>query len=226
MLRPGMHLEEMWKACDRLDDFIGERFNYAYDEKYGYLTSFPTNVGTGLRASVTVHLPMLSKGKKFNGLVTEMGCFGAKIRGIYGEGSENYGSLYEVSNQKTLGLSEKEILDMVNRVANQLISQENQVRRLTREKRGISCEDEAYKSYGVLKYARRLTSKDAMIFLSQLMQGINDGVLEMKEPLSVYRLMLGIQPASLQKNSDRPLSKEELDIARAVYIRSQLPDLK
>jgi protein arginine kinase len=226
MLRPGMHLEEMWKACDRLDDFISERFHYAFDEKYGYLTSFPTNVGTGLRASVTVHLPMLSKGKKFNGLVTEMGCFGAKIRGIYGEGSENYGSLYEVSNQKTLGLSEKEILDMVNRVASQLISQENQVRRLTREKRGISCEDEAYKSYGVLKYARRLTSKDAMVFLSQLMQGINDGVLEMKEPLSVYRLMLGIQPASLQKNSDRPLSKEELDIARAVYIRSQLPDLK
>jgi protein arginine kinase len=226
MLRPGMHLEEMWRACDRLDDFIGERFNYAYDDKYGFLTSFPTNVGTGLRASVTVHLPMLSKGKKFNGLVTEMGCFGAKIRGIYGEGSENYGSLYEVSNQKTLGLSEKEILDMVNRVAIQLISQENQVRRLTKEKRGISCEDEAYKSYGVLKYARRLTSKDAMIFLSQLMQGINDGVLEMKEPLSVYRLMLGIQPASLQKDSDRPLSKEELDIARAVYIRSQLPDLK
>jgi protein arginine kinase len=226
MLRPGMHLDEMWKACDQLDDYIGERFNYSYDEKYGYLTSFPTNVGTGLRASVIVHLPMLSKGRKFNDLVTEMGCFGAKIRGINGESSENYGSLYEISNQKTLGLSEKEILDMVSRVASQMISQENQVRRLTREKQGISCEDEAYKSYGVLKYARRLTSKDAMIFLSQLMQGVNDGVLKMQEPLSVYRLMLGIHPASLQKNSDRPLGKDELDVARAVYIRSQLPDLK
>lgn len=226
MLRSGLHLEELWKACDKIDDFISERFSYAFDEKYGYLTSFPTNVGTGLRASVTLHLPNLSRGKKFSELVTEMSRFGAKIRGIYGEGNENYGSLYEVSNQKTLGLTEKEILDVVNRVAVQLLNQENQVRRLAREKHGIECEDEAYKSYGVLKYARRLSSRDAMVFLSQLMQGINDGVLEMAEPLSVYRLMLGIQPASLQKNSDRPLDKVELDTARAAYIRSELPELK
>jgi protein arginine kinase len=226
MLRSGLHLDELWKLCDKIDDYIGERFNYAFDEKYGYLTSFPTNVGTGLRASVTLHLPMLSKGKKFNGLVTEMGCFGAKIRGIYGEGSENYGSLYEVSNQKTLGLTEREIIEMVKRVATQLLNQENQVRSLNREKHALACEDEAYKSYGVLKYARRLTSRDAMIFLSQMMQGMNDGVLEMTKPLSVYSLMLGIQPASLQKNSDRPLSKDELDEARADYIRVRLPDLK
>lgn len=226
LLSAGLHLEELWKRADAMDDYINERFAYAFDEKYGYLTAFPTNVGTGLRASVVLHLPMLSMGKKFSGLVAEMGRFGASVKGVYGEGAENYGALYEVSNQKTLGITEKEILDLVNRVALQLLSQENQVRRMTMEKHGLECEDEAYKSYGVLKYARRLSAKDAMTFLSHLMSGISDGALELSEPCSVYRLMLGIQSANLQKLSDRPLGKAELDAARASYIRSELPELK
>lgn len=226
LLAAGFHLEELWRRADRLDDYINERFAYAYDDKYGYLTSFPTNVGTGMRASVVLHLPRLSMGKKFGGLVSEMGRFGAQIRGVYGEGSDNYGALYEVSNQKTLGLSEKEIVDLVSRVALQLAAQEQQVRRMALEKHSLECADEAYKSYGVLKYARRLSAKDAMVFLSQLMSGVADGILELREPCSVYRLMLGIQPANLQKLSDRPLGKEELDAARASYIRSELPELR
>lgn len=222
----GLHLDEMWKRADQMDDYINARFSYAFDTKYGYLTSFPTNVGTGLRASVILHLPNLSMGKKFHGLVAEMGRFGAAVKGVYGEGSENYGALYEVSNQKTLGMTEKEILDLVNKVALQLISQEQQVRKMALEKHGLECLDEAYKSYGVLKYARRLSGKDAMIFLSQLMSGIADGLLETKEACSVYRLMLGIQPANLQKLSSAPLSKEELDVARASYLRAELPELK
>lgn len=226
LLTAGLHLDELWKRADQLDDYINERFPYAFDEKYGYLTAFPTNVGTGLRASVVLHLPMLSAGKKFTGLVAEMGRFGASVKGVYGEGSENYGALYEVSNQKTLGISEKEILDRVAKVALQMLSQENQVRRMAMEKHGVECADEAYKSYGVLKYARRLSAKDAMTFLSHLMSGIANGSLKMEEPCSVYRLMLGIQPANLQKLSDRPLGKEELDMARASYIRAELPELK
>lgn len=226
LLSAGLHLHELWERADRLDDYINERFPYAFDEKYGYLTSFPTNVGTGLRASVVLHLPMLSSGRKFAGLVSEMGRFGASVKGVYGEGAENYGALYQVSNQKTLGISEKEILDLVTKVALQLLSQEQQVRRMALEKHGLECADEAYKSYGVLKYARRLSAKDAMTFLSHLMLGMADGSLAMKEPCSVYRLMLGIQPANLQKLSDRPLGKEELDIARATYLRAELPELK
>ncbi len=225
VMSPGFHLEELWKRADQLDDYINMRFPYAFDEKYGYLTSFPTNVGTGMRASVVLHLPRLSMGKKFTGLVTEMGRFGASVKGVYGEGSENYGALYEVSNQKTLGLLEKEILDLVGRVAMQLLAQEEQVRSLALEKHRLECEDEAYKSYGVLKYARRLSAKDAMTFLSQLMSGVTDGIFETREPCAVYRLMLGIQPANLQKLSDRPLGKEELDVARAAYIRTELPEL-
>lgn len=226
MIAPGLHLGELWNQCDQMDDYINARFPYAFDQKYGYLTSFPTNVGTGMRASVVVHLPMLSMGKKFNGLVTEMGRFGAAVRGVYGEGSENYGSLYEISNQKTLGLTEKEILDLVNRVAMQLLAQEKQVRKMTMEKRCLEYEDEVYKSYGVLKYARKMSAKDAMIFLSQIMSGIVDGILKTEGECAVYRVMLGIQPANLQKISERPLEKEELDEARAAYIRRALPELK
>lgn len=225
VIAPGLHLGEAWKRADAMDDYINARFSYAFDEKYGYLTSFPTNVGTGMRASVILHLPTLSKGRRFNGLVTEMSRFGAVIKGVCGEGSENYGALYEVSNQKTLGMTEKEILDLVNRVASQLMAQERQVRDLALEKHGLECADEAYKSYGVLKYARRLSYKDAMTFLSGMMGGISDRLLQTAEPCPVYRLMLGIQPANLQKISERPLGKEELDAARASYLRAELPEL-
>jgi len=225
LLSCGNHLEELWQQADRLDDYINERFAYAYDQKYGYLTSYPTNTGTGMRASVILHLPTLSLGKRFQGMVMEMSRFGAVIKGVYGTGNENYGSLYQISNLKTLGTTEKEILDRVNKVSEQLLAQERQIRRMTMEKRGLECEDEAYKSYGVLKYARRLAAKEAMIFLSQLMSGINDGILKLKEPCSIYRLMLGIQPANLQKLSDHPLGKEELEVARATYLRAELPEM-
>lgn len=226
LLAPGLHLEELWERADAFDNFINERFPYAFDERYGYLTSFPTNVGTGLRASVVVHLPMLSLGRKFSGLIADMSRFGTAIRGVYGEGEENFGSLYEISNQKTLGQSEKEIVDMVTKTAIQLTNQEMAVRKMSVQRRRLEREDEVYKSYGVLKYARRLTARDAMIFLSQIMAGVADGLLAMEQPCSIYRLMLGLQPANLQKISDRPLSKEELEVARAEFIRRKLPELK
>jgi protein arginine kinase len=226
VLGVGLHLEELWERADRIDDYINERFAYAFDDRYGYLTSFPTNVGTGLRASVVIHLPMLSQGRKFSSLINEMSRFGAVIRGVYGEGEDNFGSLFEVSNQKTLGQTEREIIDTVSKAAIQLTNQEMQVRKLSLQRHRIEREDEVCKSYGVLKYARRLTSRDAMIFLSQIMAGLADGLIATEEAVSVYRLMLGIQPANLQKLSDRPLSKEELDGARAEFIRRELPELK
>ena len=225
-MAPGLCLKELWNQADKMDNYINERFPYAYDEKYGYLTTYPTNVGTGLRASVLIHLPTLSKGKKFNSLLGEMSRFGTRIQGVCGEGDENYGSLYIISNQKTLGVSEEEIADMVSRVAAQLDSQENKVRSMALAAHKMERADEAYKSFGVLKYARRLSWKDAQEFLSSVMTGLSDGRLEFKEPLSIYKVMLGMQTANLQKLSERPLSKDELDIARAAYIRNALPELK
>lgn len=225
VLQTGLHLEELWDKANRIDDYINERFAYAFDSRYGYLTSYPTNMGTGLRASVVVHLPMLSQGKKFSSLLGDMSRFGAAVRGVYGEGEENFGSLYEVFNLKTLGQTEREIIDTVTKAAIQLTNQEQQVRKLSLQRRRAEREDEVYKSYGVLKYARRLNARDAMVFLSRLMAGLADGLITTGEAFSTYRLMLGIQPASLQKLSDKPLSKEELDGARAEFIRKELPEL-
>lgn len=226
LLSTGLCLNELWTRADHLDDYINARFPYAFDEKYGYLTSFPTNVGTGLRAAVMVHLPTLSMGKKFNSLLADLARFGILVRGVYGEGRENYGALYEVSNQKTLGQTEKEIIDLVAKAAGQLNDQENQVRALALKGHRLELEDQVYKSFGVLKYARRLSMREAMTYLSQLMAGISDHLILLEEPCPVYRLMLGIQTANLQKLSDKPLNKSELDAARAAYLRAELPNMK
>lgn len=225
-LEKGLRLGECWQRADEADDFIGDRFEYSFDEKYGYLTSFPTNVGTGLRASVIVHLPALSRKKNFNSLVADMGRFGTLVRGVYGEGGENFGALYQVSNQKTLGQTERELVDLVTKAAAELDAQERRLRRDALKQRPVVCADEAYKSYGVLKYARRLTRKDGMEFLSQIMAGVTDGILKTVEPCSIYGLMLGIQPANLLIQAEKPLSKEELDGARADFLRARLPEIR
>ena len=225
VLEAGLNLEGCYKRADRMDDYISERFEYSFDEKYGYLTSYPTNVGTGLRASVVLHLPLLSRKRSFNSLVADMGRFGTAVRGVYGEESENYGSLYQVSNQKTLGQSEREIIELVTKAAAELDAQERRLRQEALKQKPLGCQDEVYKSYGVLRYARRLTRKDAMEFLSQIMVGVRDGILKTKEPCSIYRIMLGIQPANLLKLAEKPMEKEELEAARAQFVRAELPEI-
>lgn len=221
----GLALGECYRKADAADDSISGVIEYAFDEKYGYLTSYPTNVGTGMRASVLVHLPMLSKKKNFSSLTAEMGRFGTLVRGVYGEGGENFGSLFQVSNQRTLGQTEAEIVDLVTKAAAELDAQEKRLRKEALAQRPVVCADESYKSYGVLKYARRLTRKDAMEFLSQIMTGMADGILKTRIPCSVYGLMLGIQPANLLKQAEKPLNKEELDMARADFLRARLPEI-
>lgn len=225
-IRPGMDLSAALRDADQIDDYVDERFSYAFDEKYGYLTSYPTNVGTGMRASVLIHLPSLSLGKKFQAMLGDMGRFGVSVRGVYGEGRENYGSIYEVSNVKTLGQTERELAELVCKVALQLNDQENQVRQMTLENHRLEREDEVYKSYGVLKYARKLSMKEAMTYLSHLRAGICDGVVALDGACPVYGLILGIQNANLLKIADHPLDKDELDGVRASYIRDHLPDIK
>ena len=226
VLEKGLNLAECYKKANFVDDHIGESVEYAFDEKYGYLTAFPTNMGTGLRASVVIHLPMLSRRKNFNSLVADMGRFGTTIRGVYGEGSENYGSLYRVSNQKTLGQTEKDIIDLVSKAAAELDAQERRLRKVALSQHPVICADEAYKSYGVLKYARRLSRKDSMEFLSQIMAGVSEGILVPQESCSIYELMLGAQTANLLNRADRPLNKEEVDEARADYLREHLPEIR
>ena len=225
-LASGLKLDELWQKADAMDDYVNERYTYAFDEKYGYLTSFPTHVGTGLRACVVLHLPTLSQVRKFQSIVGDMSRFGTAIRGLYGEGSDNYGSLYEISNQRTLGLSEKEIVELVTKAASQLNNQEMRVRNATLNTQRLEREDEVYKSYGVLKYARKISEKDARIFISQLMAGEEDGLMSFDKKCSLYNLVLGIKPANLNLWAKRPLDKDEMDSVRAAYVRQNLPEIE
>ncbi|MCI8514304.1 MAG: ATP--guanido phosphotransferase [Lachnospiraceae bacterium] len=220
-----VNLDQLWNECRRMDDRVNSRFPYAFHEKYGYLTAFPTNMGTGLRVSVILHLPFLSMGKQFRKLITEVGRFGIRVKGMFGEGPENYGNLYEISNQKTLGQTEEEIISLVYRMASHLAANERKVRSLALRENRVVLTDEAYKSYGVLKYARQMSLKEAMTFLSQIRVGLCEGLLQTKEPLNVFGCMLERQPASLMVRRLGEISPEELNILRAETIRDSLPEL-
>lgn len=225
-LSANQSLENMWKRLSCLDDAVGEKIPYAFDHKYGYLTTFLTNVGTGLRASVIVHLPMLSSGAQFRKLVQEYGRFGISIKGLTGDSSENFGGLYEVKNQKTLGQTEEELIGRVSQAASQLAAQERKVKALALRSHRLQLEDEVYKSYGVLKYARKLTYKEGMTYLSQLRLGLCENLIQAKEPVNVFGIMLNIRPANLRTERAAALEGDALDEARACYIREHLPEIQ
>lgn len=223
-MQGGLAFRSVWDQANEMDDWAGERFAYAFDAKYGYLTAFPTNVGTGLRASVLLHLPVISNSKQFRSIMDEAKRIGISIKGVFGEPAENYGALYYVSNQKTLGLTEDEIIVSVQRVAAQLAGQERKTRQELLKGHRNEREDEVYKSYGVLKYARKLSMKEGMIYLSQVRGGIYDGVIRTETPSSIYSLMLGIQPGNLRLTMGG-FEPEKIDYVRADYIRSHLPEV-
>lgn len=218
-------LENMWAHAKRLDDELGEKAPFAFDEKYGYLTTFLTNVGTGLRASVVVHLPMLSSGAQFRKLLQEYSRFGISVKGLAGDSNENFGSLFEVKNQKTLGQTEEELIGLVSQAATQLAAQERKVKSLALRSHRLQIEDEIYKSYGVLKYARKLTYKEGMTYLSQLRMGLCENLVQVEKPVNVFGIMLNIRPANLQKDHAQNLEGDALNEARAQYIQAHLPEL-
>ncbi len=222
---PGSSLHKGWQMMNDLDDQINEQFDYAFSEKFGYLTAFPTNMGTGLRVSVTLHLPLISRERNFKRLMEEIGRMGVSLKGVYGgDPSENYGGMYRLSNQKTLGQSEKEIIENVERFAMQLAGQERQAENeMVRAKRG-DMEDEIYKSFGVLRYARKLSLKESMMYLSQVRMGMANGLIRLKKPVNIHSLMLLSQPASLAQYAGHSLTEEESRFMRARFIQAHLPE--
>lgn len=221
----GIGLYELLERANEIDDYINEHFEYAFSDKYGYLTTYPTNIGTGMRAAIVLHLPASAHSKGFSKLVSNVGRFGVSIRGLHGEGRENIGALFEVSNPKTLGISEKEIIDTVIKVANQLNTNEKKLRESLILEKKLEKQDEAYKSFGVLKYARKLSLKDALSFLSSLMMGNADGLIKLANAGRLYSLMIGVQSSSLLKTEGRPLNEDEIDEIRAKYIRDNIGEL-
>jgi protein arginine kinase len=221
-LSPGDGVDEAYKKADAIDDTLENTLKYAFDGDYGYLTSCPTNAGTGLRVSYMTHLPFLESSNQLKSLITSISKFGMTVRGIYGEGSESLGSIYQISNQVTLGKSEEEIILSLRNITRQVIEREINMLEKTLAHDRASFEDNVYRSYGVLSNCRKISAKEAMTLLSNVRLGFMSGVLKVKKPpLSIYNVVINIQPASLIKNSGRELADNETrDVFRAQYIRN------
>lgn len=220
----GNHLMGAWNKADRVDDFVNERYEYAFDERYGYLTSFPTNVGTGMKAYMILHLPMLSATRKFSAILSEMSRFGVSLKGTVGDGDENYGDMYVAFNQTTLGQSEESRINMLENICAQLIKQERRLRSASLDGHEADRRDQAYKAYGILKYARMLTLKEALEYLSMLRMGTYDKCIPALNPNQLYELMLSVMPNHLQYHESES-SGRYADELRAEYIRKQLPEM-
>lgn len=221
-LFPGLQLKEAWALASRIDDFFEERLDYAFDETLGYLTSCPTNVGTGVRASVMMHLPALVMTQQINRILPAVTQVGLAVRGIYGEGSEAVGSLFQISNQVTLGQSETEIVDKISSVALQLVHHEQRAREQLMHEVRVKLEDRVQRSLGVLAHARVVDSKEAMRRLSDLRLGIDLGLVSGISATILNELIVQTQPGFLQHISGRQLDTDERDVCRASLIRERL----
>ena len=225
-LSNGMNINEAFRKANELDDFLDSEFDYAFDEKYGYKTTYPTNVGTGLRAGYTLHLPGLAGAKRISKIATELGRFGVKMKAVYGD-DVGYGDFYQVATQKTLGQTEQEIIDDLNDIVMQIIKQEREQRSFLYEKDRVKLEDGVYRSYGVLKYARKLTLRDALTLIGEIMLGNSLGIIALEETTGFFvnKIIMDIQPAVINNTSQRAMSVEEADIIRAQYIRNNCPEI-
>jgi protein arginine kinase len=219
----GMNLEQAYLEADRIDDIAYEKLHFAYDEKFGYLTSCPTNAGTGMRASCMMFLPALSSARMIQKLIEEVGKYGVTVRGIYGEGTKSLGSIYQISNQKTLGISESEIIENLKRIVLQVVKQERKRREYMLSVNADEIEDQVYRSFGVLRYARQISSDDAMTLLSQIKFGVDCGLISFDREFNIHKLMMGVQPGSLQWTLGKNVGSLTRDQARAEYIRKELP---
>ena len=215
----GFQLEQAWVVLNPIDDWIEARITYAYDETLGYLTGCPTNTGTGLRASIMMHLPALAVTQHINVILHTITKIGLTARGLYGEGSEALGCIYQISNQITLGLSEDEIIHNLTIAAQQIIAKERQARKTLLQVNGIGLEDGMWRAYGLLTHARRMDLKEFMALWSQLRLGvylkrIPDVPTEALDPL-----MIGAQDGMLKTGAE---DAEDLEVSRADFVRYAL----
>lgn len=221
-LASGLKLKDVFERSNDIDDLLEETLDFAFDEKRGYLTSCPTNVGTGMRASVMMHLPALVLSQQLNRIVPAINQLGLVVRGIYGEGSEALGNLFQISNQMTLGKSEMDIVEDLESVVSQLIERERYAREMLLQNSKIQLENRVYRSYGVLQYSRIIDSKEAANCLSDVRLGIDLSLIQDVSRTILNELMILTQPGFLQQYAGERLNSDERDIRRASIIREAL----
>jgi protein arginine kinase len=218
----GFQVHEAWDIASKIDDIFEEQVDYAFDEKHGYLTSCPTNVGTGIRVSVMMHLPALVMTGQISRILSAVTQVGLAVRGLYGEGSEAAGNLFQVSNQITLGQSEQEIIENLFQVARQMIEHEKSARSKLLTESRPRVEDRVRRSYGVLSQAIIMDSKEASQRLSDIRLGVHLGLLPELNDQTLNELLVSTQPGFLQQTYGEALSPEQRDMTRAELIRSRL----
>jgi protein arginine kinase len=218
----GFQVREAWDYASKIDDIFEEQVDYAFDEKHGYLTSCPTNVGTGIRASVMMHLPALVMTGQINRILSAVTQVGLAVRGLYGEGSEATGNLFQVSNQITLGQSEQEIIENLFQVARQMIEHEKSARNKLLTESRPRVEDRVRRSFGILTQAIIMDTKEASQRLSDIRLGVHMGLLPELSDQILNELLVSTQPGFLQQTFGEALSPEQRDMTRAELIRSRL----
>ena len=216
---PGFEIEELLKLMVEIDTKFGKALNYAYNDKYGYLTACPTNVGTGMRVSVMVHLPALTKTGNIQKVLNIINNFGMNIRGIYGEGSKAAGDMYQISNKQTLGVSEEEIINNMKIIVEKIIEQERLARKYL-AKHSIELEDKVYRSFGIISNCKKISSEEAREILSDVKLGTDLGIIKELDDLKVKKLYLYTKPANLQKYLGEINDNYERDIKRAEVIKN------
>ena len=220
VIKKGLSLEETYDEADRLDTLLDENLSFAFDEKLGYLTQCPTNLGTGMRASVMLHLPALEKSRAISRIAGNLSKLGLTIRGAHGEGTEPQGALYQLSNQVTLGISEKAAIENLKSITEQLVAQEEQARE--RLCSSVEVQDTISRSLGILKYAKVITHEEALKLLSNVRLGIEAEQITEFDSAVIDKLMLDVEPATLSVTLGKSLSPYDRDIERAKLIKKAL----
>ncbi len=226
VMQSGLNLFECWNIMNTIDDKLSQKLPYAFLPDWGFLTACPTNTGTGLRGSVMLHLPALVMTKQINKVLAAVAKLSFTSRGFYGEGTQASGNFFQISNQISLGHSEEDIIQNINGLIRQVIEQEEQARQaLVMQNRAI-LEDKIWRSYGVLKSARIISSQETVELLSMVRLGIDMGIIQDLDRKTINELFIIIQPAHLQKLEGKKLTAHERDIKRAELIRLRLIDKK
>ncbi|MBQ9679081.1 MAG: protein arginine kinase [Ruminococcus sp.] len=219
VIKDGFELNEAYALADQIDNILSKKLNFAFHKQFGYLTQCPTNLGTGMRASVMLHLPALEMSGAVNRIGANLSKLGLTMRGLYGESTKPAGAFFQLSNQVTLGISEKAAIDNLQNITTQLIAQEMRARETALS--NIEVEDRIHRALGILKTARLMDHNEAMRLLSLVRLGVSEKKLESLSTDSIDTLLVEIQPASIMTKYGDDMSPRDRDIKRAEIIRTK-----
>ncbi len=221
VLRSGFHFRRVWRTIDRIDTGIEAKLPYAFSRELGYLTACPTNLGTGMRASAMMHLPGLVIANQMEKVIRAVNQLGIAVRGLFGEGSDASGSIFQISNQTTLGESEQQIIKRLSSVLESIIEQEENARQKLFESERIKLQDKIARAYGILSNSHLISSSEAMNLLSLVRLGLDREIFSEEYRANLDRLLIECQPGHIQYSAKHLAESEERDVLRSAYLRTE-----